>query len=274
VTVLDGNGTPRTVNESLYGNPWTFTGRRLDQETGLMYFRFRYYDTGLGRFIGRDPLGYVDGANMYQYCFSDPLNFTDPFGLFTSILTLVGNQLYSSSEKSQGGDGGPGHTAIVRDAAGAEKNGILPEGMTAKDYPSGKVVATFEFRGWRFVDYKKYVDEENEKRCVYESNISSEVDDDKIDAEIKKNLTRTYMDGGNDPAITCAGIVDEIVKVSVVPPGTGAWKPAFTSTPAAIAGAATTLTGEQPQPANKKAKDTGPYSDTNTPGVGRGFSLP
>jgi RHS repeat-associated protein len=64
VTVLDGNGTPRTVNESMYGNPWTFTGRRLDGETGLMYFRNRMYETGLGRFIGRDPLGYVDGMGL------------------------------------------------------------------------------------------------------------------------------------------------------------------------------------------------------------------
>jgi RHS repeat-associated protein len=76
--VLDGNGTPRTVNESLYGNPWTFTGRRLDQETGLMYFRNRMYDTGLGRFIGRDP---NDLPFLYVYCLSNPSLWIDPFGL-------------------------------------------------------------------------------------------------------------------------------------------------------------------------------------------------
>mgnify|MGYP000008799025 CR=1 FL=1 len=65
VTVLDANGTPRTVNEPLYGNPWTFTGRRLDQETGLMQFRNRMYDTGLGRFVSRDPIGYKDGFSLY-----------------------------------------------------------------------------------------------------------------------------------------------------------------------------------------------------------------
>jgi RHS repeat-associated protein len=81
VTVLDGNGTPRTVNESLYGNPWTFTGRRLDQETGLMQFRYRMYDVGLGRFIGRDPAGYVDGANLLQYCQGTPACTIDPLGL-------------------------------------------------------------------------------------------------------------------------------------------------------------------------------------------------
>jgi RHS repeat-associated protein len=96
VTVLDGNGTPRTVNESLYGNPWTFTGRRLDGETGLMYFRNRMYETGLGRFVSRDPWrtsedepsaadGYPDGWSLYGAYFL-PLR-TDPSGL----MALNGN---------------------------------------------------------------------------------------------------------------------------------------------------------------------------------------
>jgi len=81
VTVLDANGTPRTVNESLYGNPWTFTGRRLDQETGLIDFRSRMYSVDLGRFICRDPLEYVDGESMYgAYFVPDSL---DPLGLAT-----------------------------------------------------------------------------------------------------------------------------------------------------------------------------------------------
>jgi RHS repeat-associated protein len=79
-TVLDGNGTPRTVNESLYGNPWTFTGRRLDGETGLMYFRNRMYETGLGRFIGRDPIGYADGLGLYEYAVGSPNKYMDPRG--------------------------------------------------------------------------------------------------------------------------------------------------------------------------------------------------
>jgi RHS repeat-associated protein len=81
VTVLDGNGTPRTVNESLYGNPWTFTGRRLDQETGLMYYRNRMYETGLGRFCQRDPIGYKGGMGLYTYVSNEPAMLMDPSGL-------------------------------------------------------------------------------------------------------------------------------------------------------------------------------------------------
>jgi RHS repeat-associated protein len=79
---MDGNGTPRTVNESAYGNPWAFGGRRLDGETGLMYFRNRMYETGLGRFVSRDPIGYRSGdLNIYQYCLSGPSFYSDPLGL-------------------------------------------------------------------------------------------------------------------------------------------------------------------------------------------------
>ncbi len=83
VTVLDGNGTPRAGNLSAYGNPWTFTGRRLDQETGLMYYRNRMYEVGLGRFCGRDPIGYVDGMGLYRAYFVP--GASDPLGLWTEI---------------------------------------------------------------------------------------------------------------------------------------------------------------------------------------------
>ena len=42
-----------------------YTGQRHDSETGLMYFKNRYYSTSMGSFVTRDPLGYVDGLSMY-----------------------------------------------------------------------------------------------------------------------------------------------------------------------------------------------------------------
>jgi RHS repeat-associated protein len=44
---------------SAVGNPYLFTGRRLDPETGLYYYRARYYDPVQGRFLQRDPTGYL-----------------------------------------------------------------------------------------------------------------------------------------------------------------------------------------------------------------------
>jgi RHS repeat-associated protein len=70
-------GTPRSV----IGNGFTFTGRQLDEETGLYYYRARYYDCFKGRFLQRDPLGYVNGMNLYEYVGSNPINRLDPLGL-------------------------------------------------------------------------------------------------------------------------------------------------------------------------------------------------
>jgi len=53
----------------LSGNYYTFTGRRFDPESELMYFRNRYYSAGLGRFMGRDPLGYSGGLSLYNAYF-------------------------------------------------------------------------------------------------------------------------------------------------------------------------------------------------------------
>jgi RHS repeat-associated protein len=65
---------------SRVGNPYTFTARALDPETGLYYFRARYYSPVPGRFISRDPLAYVDGMNLYAAYFVP--NGTDPTGLW------------------------------------------------------------------------------------------------------------------------------------------------------------------------------------------------
>ena len=62
-----------------------FTGRELDGETGLWYFRARYFDDGLRRFIGRDPLGYVDGKSMYRGYFV-------PWGLDPSGMCVLGEK--------------------------------------------------------------------------------------------------------------------------------------------------------------------------------------
>jgi RHS repeat-associated protein len=55
---------------------YLWTGRRYDPETEIYYFRARYYGPTLGRFLSEDPLGYVDGMNLYGGYFvprgSDP----------------------------------------------------------------------------------------------------------------------------------------------------------------------------------------------------------
>jgi RHS repeat-associated protein len=84
-TILDGAGNPVPENlwgtaHSTIGNPWLFTGRQFDEETGLYFYRARYYDPVKGRFLQRDPIGYVGGVNLYEYVQSSPTNLVDPSG--------------------------------------------------------------------------------------------------------------------------------------------------------------------------------------------------
>jgi RHS repeat-associated protein len=57
-----------------------FTGREFDAETGLYYYRARYYDPKLGRFINKDPIRFRAGTNLYRYVGNAPQAFTDPQG--------------------------------------------------------------------------------------------------------------------------------------------------------------------------------------------------
>lgn len=79
-TIWDANAQ-EIVESSVVGNPFMFTGRRYDSETGLYYYRARYYDPYIGRFLQTDPIRYAAGLNLYTYCGNNPVNFTDPYGL-------------------------------------------------------------------------------------------------------------------------------------------------------------------------------------------------
>jgi len=73
-----------------YGMPYAFagpadltqlyTGHDYDRVTGQYYAPFRYLSPGTGRWLKQDPLGMIDGPNMYGYVLGNPVNFLDPAG--------------------------------------------------------------------------------------------------------------------------------------------------------------------------------------------------
>ncbi|MFA4888346.1 MAG: RHS repeat-associated core domain-containing protein [Candidatus Omnitrophota bacterium] len=92
VTVITGSSAERLMSASydsfgnlleksgIADNSYKFSTKETDP-SGLIYFGARYYDPRIGRFITRDPLGMVNGPNLYLYCLNDPLNWIDPWGL-------------------------------------------------------------------------------------------------------------------------------------------------------------------------------------------------
>ncbi len=83
---LDADFEPHAVQESVVDERYLFTGRRLDAGTGLYYYRMRFYDWGVGRFLGRDPLGFALVLFDYQFVFNRPTSLWDPYGLFPWLL--------------------------------------------------------------------------------------------------------------------------------------------------------------------------------------------
>ena len=67
--------------------PIRFQGQHFDEETGLHYNRFRYYDPDMGMFTTRDPIGLMGGSNVFQYA-PNPTGWIDPLGLDYSMAGL------------------------------------------------------------------------------------------------------------------------------------------------------------------------------------------
>jgi RHS repeat-associated protein len=108
--IMDGNDGDITVNFN--GNDtrtinatsvffFCYTGQMFDNESGLLYYKRRYYHPTLGRFISRDPMGLPRDPNLYQYVGSRPSNLLDPLGLdWYSSMNFMGTLFIDPSYPS------------------------------------------------------------------------------------------------------------------------------------------------------------------------------
>ncbi|MGH9959100.1 MAG: RHS repeat-associated core domain-containing protein [Pyrinomonadaceae bacterium] len=87
--LADGNGNlTAALSYDSFGNHdvssstrYTYTGRERDPDTGLLYYRARWHDPTLGRFLSEDPIGFEGGdINLYVYVHNRPIDFVDPYG--------------------------------------------------------------------------------------------------------------------------------------------------------------------------------------------------
>jgi RHS repeat-associated protein len=74
-----------------------YTGREYDGETEQYYYRARYYDQNIGRFVSEDPIGFAAGdPNIYRYVGNSPTNFVDPLGLECECSSATSNIDYGT----------------------------------------------------------------------------------------------------------------------------------------------------------------------------------
>lgn len=118
--------------------PFTYTSREWDKETGLYYYRARYYDPMVGRFISKDPIGFRGGTNIYAYVQNNPVNWIDPTGLLCTYSQSAGqltctNDCTGDQYLTCTGYAGNGDGLNNSDAQDQENVGPLPQG----DYTVG-----------------------------------------------------------------------------------------------------------------------------------------
>jgi RHS repeat-associated protein len=72
----------RTASSGSISNPFQYTSREFDPETGIYFYRARYYDPSVGRFLSEDEVGNDEGTDLYVYVGSSPIGSRDPTGYY------------------------------------------------------------------------------------------------------------------------------------------------------------------------------------------------
>ena len=110
------------------GNPtnwFRYTARQFDSDTGLYYYRARYYNPFAGRFLSEDPAGFAsDTVNFYAYVENNPVINDDPTGLAKCVYSISSGHLHCTPEK-------PGHAPVDIMVASGNNGG----GLNCKNNP-------------------------------------------------------------------------------------------------------------------------------------------
>ncbi len=94
-----------TAHTGTLANPFQYTGREFDPETGIDYYRERYFDPSSGRFLSEDPLRFTTATNFYPYAANNPLRFNDPMGLSAAdVQRIFGECQKCTDQLTQSGE--------------------------------------------------------------------------------------------------------------------------------------------------------------------------
>ncbi|MGC1616082.1 MAG: RHS repeat-associated core domain-containing protein [Candidatus Acidiferrum sp.] len=105
----------QTSSSGSLTNPFQYTARESDTETGLYYYRARYYDPTIGRFVREDPIRFRTGIDFYSYVRNRPTGLRDPKG---RVAWGGGAYVSGMAGLLTIGGGAEGSCMIVGDTAG------------------------------------------------------------------------------------------------------------------------------------------------------------
>ena len=126
-------GETLVVQENGISNPFRFSTKYYDAETGLYYYGFRYYDPVTGRWKSMDPIGENGGVNLYGFCYNDAFGWYDFLGRDPKPVTpVVGGATTGNGHST-------GQNNLFKDladkgAGGIDKGRETPSGDELLDY--------------------------------------------------------------------------------------------------------------------------------------------
>jgi RHS repeat-associated protein len=164
-----------------YGNPtsgsastrYTNTGREADVETGLIYYRARWYSPSEGRFISEDPIGLHGGANLFTYVSNNPLIRSDPSGLCQQTATAPCNVQIQGDRATATvavalGESTPAYMVnqLPKEQRGGQSRPLTQQDFREEAYYMASVIVNRFNTG----NYKSYADVVNEKGIFLGAN--------------------------------------------------------------------------------------------------------
>ncbi len=89
-----------SLDTSIADNPFAFSTKFTDWETGFVYYGARYYSPSLGRFLNRDPIEEAGGLNLYGFAGNDGINHWDVIGYswLSKQLKSIGNWINKNKQ--------------------------------------------------------------------------------------------------------------------------------------------------------------------------------
>ena len=111
---------------------FAFTAREYDSETGMYFYRARYYDPKADRFITKDPISFAGGdVNLYNYVWNNPVKWIDPLGLMGWLRGTPIEKLEKSNEIKEQLTTIVGIVGTIRTNPKADPRPLMPDASSA-----------------------------------------------------------------------------------------------------------------------------------------------